>query len=262
MAFSLSSITRSGAPRPPRMVIYGVEGVGKTTFGAAAPKPIFLPTEDGLDAVKVDSFPLLKSWGELEDAITVLAKEDHDYQNVVLDSADWAETLMCNQVAADYGLADFDMNAPALAYGRGFRAAASYLLRLLDGFDYLRTQKNMGVIVLAHSQVKRFDDPTTDAYDRYMLDLNKELSSKLSEWADLIGFANFKVAVKSEEVGIGKKKRRGLGSGERLLFTQEKPAYKAKSRWAIPDQLPFEYDAVAAALGDAMATTAEVETAD
>ena len=102
MAFSLSSITRSGAPRPPRMVIYGVEGVGKTTFGAAAPKPIFLPTEDGLDAVKVDSFPLLKSWGELEDAITVLAKEDHDYQNVVLDSADWAETLMCNQVAAEF----------------------------------------------------------------------------------------------------------------------------------------------------------------
>lgn len=256
MAFSLASIKRSGVPRPPRQVIYGPEGCGKTTYGASAPKPIFLPTENGIDAQSVDAFPLLRSWKEMEDAITVLANESHDYETVVLDSIDWAENLMLNQVAADYGLPAFDSNAKELAYGRGTRAAADYMLRLLDGLDYLRDTKNMGIIVIAHAAVKRFDDPANDAYDTYDLKLNKELGAKLAEWCDLIGFANFKVSVKEEKVGINGKKKRGLGSGERVLYTQARPAWKAKSRWAIPEQLPFDYSSVSAALADAMAATA------
>lgn len=255
MAFSLKSIIKTGAPKPPRMVIYGPEGIGKTTFGASAPAPIFLPTEDGTDAVKVDAFPLLKTYAELEDALSVLAKEDHDFQTVVLDSADWAERLICNQVAADYRLPAFDVTAKELSYGRGWRAAGDYMVRLMDGFDYLRNEKGMGIIILAHAQVKRFDDPTTDSYDRYIPDLNKELGAPLSEWADLIGFANEKVAVKEEKVGFNTKKR-GMGKGERVLYTQRRPGFNAKSRWAIPDQLPFEYEAVNAALSDAMAATA------
>lgn len=256
MAFSLSSISRTGAPKPPRSIIYGTEGVGKSLFAASAPNPIFLPTENGLDAIKVDAFPLLKSWAEVQDAIGVLINEDHEYETVVLDSADWLEPLIFQQVAYDHNLPAYDSNAPALAYGRGARAAADYVRTMLDGFDVLRDEKGMGVIIIAHSQVKRFDDPTTDAYDRYMLDLNKESASVMTEWCDVLGFAAFKVSVKEENVGIGTKKKRGLGSGERLLFTQEKPAYKAKSRWSIPAEIPLNYDAFAAALGDAMSETA------
>lgn len=256
MAISFKSIRKTGAPRPPRTIIYGTEGVGKTTFGASAPKPIFLPTEDGLDATKTDAFPLLRSWADIEEALGVLANEQHDFETVVLDSADWAEHLILNQVARDHGLDSYDSNAKALAYGRGGRAAADYARRLLDGLDYLRDTKNMGIIILAHSQVKRFDDPTTDAYDRYQLDLDKNVASVMVEWADVVGFANFRVSVKEESVGINAKKKRGLGSGERLLFTQEKPAFKAKSRWSIPAEMPFDYGAFSAALADAMAETA------
>lgn len=256
MAITFKSIRRTGQPVPPRVVIYGIPGIGKTTFGASAPKPIFLPTEDGLDAIKADAFPLLKSWGEIEEALGVLANEEHEFETVVLDSADWAENLILNQVARDHGLDSYDSNAKPLAYGRGGRAAADYARRLLDGLDYLRDTKNMGVIILAHSQVKRFDDPTTDAYDRYQLDLDKNVASVMVEWADVVGFANFRVSVKEETVGINAKKKRGLGSGERLLFTQEKPAFKAKSRWSIPAEMPFDYGAFSAALADAMAETA------
>lgn len=256
MAFTLSSIRKTGSPRPPRVVIYGTEGVGKTTFAASAPKPIFLPTENGLDAIKTDAFPLLKSWPEVMDAMNALIAEEHEYETVVLDSVDWLEHLILQQVARDHGLEAYDVNAKPLAYGRGARAGADYLRFLLDGLDILRDEKGMGVIILAHSQVKRYDDPTTDAYDRYQLDLNKELASVLTEWCDILGFANFRVSVKEEAVGIGAKKRRGLGSGERLLYTQEVPAFKAKSRWSIPAQMPFDYETFAAALGDAMAETA------
>lgn len=256
MAFSLSSVRKTGSPKPPRCLFYGTEGVGKTSFGAKFPKPIFLPTEDGLDAIKADAFPLLKSWGDIESAIGVLATEQHDFETVVLDSADWAEALILNQVARDHGLDSYDSNAKPLAYGRGARAGADYVRRMLEGFDYLRDNKGMSIVILAHSQVKRFDDPTTDAYDRYQLDLNKELASVMTEWADIVGFANFRVSVKEETVGVNNKKKRGLGSGERLLFTQEKPAFKAKSRWTIPAEMPFDYGAFSAALADAMAETA------
>lgn len=256
MAFNLDSIRKTGSPKPPRVVIYGTEGVGKTTFGASAPSPIFLPTEDGLDALKVDAFPLLKTWAEIEDAIGVLAREDHSFETLILDSMDWAENIILTQVARDHGLDAYDSNAKSLAYGRGARAGADYVRRMLDGFDYLRDTKGMSIIILAHSQVKRFDDPTTDAYDRYQLDLNKELASVLSEWCDVLGFATFRVSVKEETVGVGGKKKRGLGSGERLLYTQEMPAWRAKSRWVIPSTMPFDYGVFSNALADAMAATA------
>ncbi len=256
MAISLASIRKTGTPKPPRIAIYGTSGIGKTTFASQAPAPIFLPIEDGLDAIKADAFPLLKSWPEVMEAMNTLISEDHEFQTVVIDSIDWLENLILHQVALDHGLDSYDANAKPLAYGRGARAAADYLRFLLDGLDVLRDEKNMGVIIIGHAQVKRFDDPTTDAYDRYQLDLNKELAAVLSEWCDVLGFANFRVSVKEETVGVGNKKKRGLGNGERLLFTQEMPAFKAKSRWTIPGQMPFDYGTFAAALSDAMSATA------
>lgn len=254
MAFNLASISRTGAPKPPRVVVFGTHGVGKTSFAASAPKPIFIRTEDGLDAVKVDAFPLAKSLDDVMAAFEALATENHEYQTVVLDSADWLENMILQQVAKDHGLDAFDSNAKALAYGRGHKAAADYWRNILQAFDYLRDQKGMGVIIIAHCQIKRFDDPTTDAYDRYQLDLNKEAASVISEWCDILGFANFRISVKEEAVGIGGKKKRGVGSGERFLFTQERPAYMAKSRWSIPDTIPLDYDSLAAELSQAMAS--------
>lgn len=253
MAISLKSVLRTGSSLTPRTVLYGVEGIGKSTFGASAPNPIFIQTEDGLSAISVDAFPLCRTWQDIMDCMRSLSEEAHEYQTVVLDSADWTENIIMGQVAADNGLDKFDTNSKQLAYGRGNRAIAEYWRILIDCFDCLRDEKKMGVIILAHSQVKRFDDPTTDSYDRYILDLNKESASILSEWCDVLAFTNYKTSVKEEVVGIGGKKKRGLGSGERFLFTQEKPAYKAKSRWTIPPELPLDYDQYAAAITAAMA---------
>lgn len=250
MAFSLASISTRANTAPPRILIYGTEGVGKSSFGASAPSPVFIPTEDGLSAIDVPSFPLCKTLGDVFEALRVLSEEEHEFKTVVLDSADWTENLIMQQVAADVGLDKFDtqVKGSPLAYGRGNRAIAEYWYQIVECLDYLRSEKGMQVIIVAHCKVQRFDDPTTDAYDRYAIDLAKESASVLSEWCDILAFATYKVSVKEETVGVNGKKRRGLGNGQRLMWTQETPAFKAKSRWAIPDQLPLDYDALATAV--------------
>ena len=94
MAISLSSLRKTGVARPPRIVVYGTHGIGKSTFAANAPAPVFIQTEEGLDAINVDAFPLCTSYEEMVDAIGALASEDHEFATVVVDSADWAEQLI------------------------------------------------------------------------------------------------------------------------------------------------------------------------
>lgn len=256
MAFDLSSISKAGSRKSPpvRMVVYGTAGVGKTTFATRREGTIVLPTEDGLSAIgDVDAFPVAKSFDDVMSAIGELASADHEYKHLVLDSADWCEKLIEMQVARENGLKEFNIQAKELAYGRGNKAVGDKWREILEGFDFLRNTKGMAITIVAHSQVKRFDDPTTDAYDRYLLDLNKESAAVVSEWADIIGFAGFRISVKEEQVGINGKKKRGLSDGSRYLYTQERPAWVAKSRWAIPDQMPLDYDEFAAALAAAQA---------
>lgn len=262
MGFDLNSIRLSSeGDKPPRIVMYGTSGIGKSTFGANAPSPIFIPTEDGAAALAVPTFPLIRQWKNAEgtgliDAFNFLATGKHTFKTVVLDSADWTENLLKEQVAKDYGLEAFDTNAKQLAYGRGGRALEEYWRKICDSFTYLRDNRGMGTIVIAHSQVKRFDDPTTDAYDRYIPDLAKDSAAVLTEWADIVLFANTQTAVVEERVGINGVKKRGVGPAERFMFTQETPAFKAKCRWPVPAKLPLSYTVLATELEKAKAAIA------
>jgi hypothetical protein len=248
MAISLASLKKTGVARPPRIVLYGVHGIGKSTFASGAPSPVFIPTEEGLDAIDATAFPLCKSFEDIMDAIGSLASEDHDFGTVVIDSADWAEQLVHKKVATDNNVVTID----AIGYGRGYKAAIDYWKQILEGLDYLRNDKNMQVILLAHSQVKRFDDPLTDPYDRYQLDLHHGSASVVSEWCDILMFANQQYTTVKSDVGFNQKVTRAVGTGSRVLYTQERPGWSAKSRWALPDTLPLDYGKFAEALGQSM----------
>lgn len=235
MSFNLNSIKHSTAMAAPRLMVYGVEGIGKTTFAAGAPNPIFILTEDGLGSLQISHFPIARTLSEVMEAIGTLYSEKHDFQTVVIDSLDWLEAIIVRELEEKYDAKD-------LAYGKGALIAAEKWRALLDGLDALRNERGMSVILLAHTMIKRFDSPEVEPYDRYQPKLQDRSNAVVREWADAVLFANYKTIVKKADVGFNKEVSRGISTGERLLFTSERPAYMAKNRYSLPDTIGFSWN--------------------
>lgn len=244
MAISLTSISRTSRNSlPPRVVVHGDGGVGKTTFAASAYKPIFLPFEDGLDGIEVDAFPRLASYQDAVDAIASLASGEHDYDTAVIDSLDWLEPLVWAEVARQAGKNSIE----DIPYGKGYAEALPLWRKLLDGLNYLRETRGMATILIAHSQIKRFEAPDSDAFDRYEIKLHKGANALVREWADVIGFAHHETMVKKETSGF-QTRARGMSTGRRLLRVVETPACIAKNRYALPEVIPLSWDALMGAM--------------
>jgi hypothetical protein len=239
--FNLKSIKKNTALAAPRIFLYGVEGIGKTTFASQAPKPIFICTEDGLGSLQVDHFPLATKASEVLDAIGSLVTEPHDFGTVVLDSVDWLDNLIWAEVEATHDAKD-------LAYGKGAMIVADKWRQVLAGLNTLRNDKGMVVILIAHTQIKRFDSPEVEPFDRYQPKLQERSNAILREWADAVLFANYKTLIKKDDVGFNKTSNRGISTGERLLYTSERPAYMAKNRYSLPDSIPMSWESFAQAI--------------
>ena len=243
MAFNLNSIKRSEGIKAPRVMIYGPHGLGKTTFGAGAPNPIFILTEDGLGRLEVDHFPIAGSFQDILDAIGALYSDVHTFGTVVIDSLDWLDNLIWKDINGRYDAKD-------LAYGKGAVIAADYWRQVLDGLNALRDERGMAVVLIAHTEIKRFDSPETEPYDRYRPKLQERSSALIQEWCDAVLFCNFRVVTKETEVGFNKEVRRGITTGERLMYTTEKPAYLAKNRYGLPDSLPLSWESFSTAIAN------------
>jgi hypothetical protein len=248
MAISLASIKRSGKPKPPVVMMYAVHGIGKTTFGASAPKPIFIQTEDGLGAIETDTFGILKTFDELMDAIGSLYNDQHDFKSVIVDSLDWAEPIIHAETARINGWKSIDDGSKETSFQRGYKAAADTWKILLEGLTALRDERDMAVIMLAHSEIKRFESPEADAFDRYQPKLHKDASAIIQEACDDVLFANYRVNTVKTDVGFNRKVVRGVGSGERLIHTVERPAFLAKNRWSLPESLLLSWDSYASGI--------------
>jgi hypothetical protein len=235
--FDLNSIRKGKSFQAPRILLYGVHGIGKSTFGASAPNPIFIQTEDGLGTIDTASFPLATSTAQVYSAVDSLLTQDHDFQSCVLDSIDWLEAIMVREIESEF-------DDKALAYGKGTGILVDRMTKFLQSLNELRNVKNMSVILLAHAQAKRFDSPETEPYDRYMPKLQEKVSGKAQEWADAVFFANYKTLIKKDDLGFNKTQARGVSTGERLIHTQETAAFLAKNRYALPPSLPFSWGAV------------------
>ena len=239
MSINLKSIKKNTELLPPRIMLYGPHGLGKTTFGAGAPNPIFILTEDGLGQIEADHFPLATTFSQVQEALASLTG-DHDFQTVVIDSLDWLDNLVWEEINTKYDAKD-------LAYGKGAVIAADYWRKVLDTLNVLRS-KGMASILLAHCEIKRFDSPEVEPYERYQPKLQARSSALVQEWCDMVLFTNYKTLVKTTDVGFNNKVTRGTSTGERIMHTNERPAYLAKNRYNLPDQLPLEWSALAEAI--------------
>jgi len=158
--------------------------------------------------------------------------DDHDYKTLVIDSLDQLEPLIWQTVSSAAGkdaIGD-------IGFGKGYEAAVADWRKILFVCDKIRTERRMNVILIGHAKVDRFEDPQNDAYDRYSLQLHKKAAAEVTHWTDELLFANYTSNVRKLEDG---RRAIGVGSGKRSIYTQERPAFLAKSRVRIPAEIPM-----------------------
>jgi hypothetical protein len=246
MAFDLTSIQRGGSQRAPIITIHGTPGRGKTTFGASAPSPIFIRTEDGLGQLDVPTFPLCESFDQVMEAVAALYGE-HDFQTVNIDSLSALEPLIWQKVAADHGKDSIE----DIGFAKGYIYALDYWRELMTALRGLAS-RGMTVVLIAHTDVVTFQSPETDPYDRYQIKLHKKAFAYLYEQADVIGFAHLPVFVRKQDADD--KKGRGVAKGETsMLLLQERPFAVAKNRYSMPESVALIWDEFAKHLPGASA---------
>jgi hypothetical protein len=237
---TLANIRTTTAVLPPRIIIHGREGSGKTTLAAQFPDPIFLQTEDGCPAgLKIATFGVLASYDNLIAAITALGHEPHDYQTVAIDSVDVLESLVWDAVC----VANNWKSIESAGYGRGYVEADKQWLDLLAGLDWLRRNRGMMIVLIAHSAVETVNDRRAPSYTSYQLRLHKRGRALLQDWADAIGFLSTELTILSEDQGF-RKRTRADGGSARYLHWEGRPSFTAKNRYALPAKMlvPKDFD--------------------
>jgi len=241
---NLQEIQKGRVERPARMLLCGVEKIGKSTFAAHAPKPVFIPIrgEEGVDDLDVPRFPVAGSYAEVLSAFESLYSEKHDFRTVVLDSASTLEPLIWDAVCKEHGVDSVEKVLGG--FGKGYVEAVNKWRELMAALDALR-EKGLGCILIGHVVVRTFTDPTTDSYDQYQLDLQRHAASALIRWSDCILFANCKTIVRKEDANFSKQSRKAILREERVLYTQKRPAHPGGGRGVygrLPYELPLEWE--------------------
>lgn len=231
-----SRLARVRASDPPRLLIYGPPGMGKTTLASEFPDAVFLQVEDGTPGdLELDSFGKLSSWNEVMDALGALYTEDHAFKTLVLDSADKLEPLLWESVCEENKWETIETPG----YGKGYTACDYRWRDLIDGLNALRADRGMTIIIISHSEIERFDDPSSLSYSRYELRLHKRARAILCDEVDAILLVKQDVAIKTEDQGFNKKRAVAEGGIDRFIFTEGRPAFNAKNRYGMPAKIKY-----------------------
>ena len=235
-------ITSGVLSTPLKVVVYGPEGIGKSTFAAQAPGPLFIDTEGSTSRMNVRRLPAPTSFTMIQEEIRYVISNPTVCQTLVLDTADWAERLCRDCVCAKYkkdGISDF-------GYGAGYSYVFEDFGRMLNLLDQV-TDRGIHVIVTAHAAMRKFEQPDeSGAYDRWELKLINaqkcSVANMLKEWADMVLFANYETYVIKGKNEMEKNKATG---GKRVMYTTHHPCWDAKNRFGLPEKLPFDFSQIA-----------------
>ena len=229
-------IERGVRRTPVRCVVYGTEGIGKSTLAAAFPSPVVLDTEEGthhLDVARV----AIGSWDELRAAVAEIGTSRGEFRTVVIDSADWAERLAIDGICKT----ERKKSIEDFGFGKGYVHVAEWYGKLLASCDGL-VGMGFNVVFVAHSTVKRTSPPDlTDGYDRWELKLSKQVSPLLKEWCDALLFVNYETRTVEGTDG----RTKALGGRKRVIHTERSAAFDAKNRYGLDPVLPMDIDALA-----------------
>lgn len=238
----LANVVKTSRQLPNRVFLHAQQKWGKTSFAAQAPGCIFICTrgEDGLDTlIKSNQLPetahfpeSMQTWRHLLMAIDELLIHDHPFKALCIDTVNGAERLAVEHVVRE----EFEGKLENYeAYGRGIKFLLPQMSLLLQQLDKLREQKRMGIILLGHSQVKTFNNPEGDNYDRWEPVLEKQSYALLDRWVDMILFGNFETFTEKKRKTDTKAK--ATGGNDRIIHTQRTAAYDAGNRYGLPPDI-------------------------
>lgn len=238
--------------RPHFISLYGPGGVGKTTFGADAPDPIFFGTDDGNDHMDVSRLPVPKLWEEVKSVISELLMEEHPWKTLVIDTINGLEPLLLSYICKEAQVKSIEEVDGG--FGKGYVRAEEQWVEFFRSLKRLRMKMN--VIILGHSKIKPQEDIYLgERYDRYVLKMEDRGAAQVLESVDYMFFANFEQVATKEK---GAKKSKMRGEGRRRMFTESRPAFVAKKRLDVP----FEMDLSWSAFTEAVAACVPKATVD
>lgn len=232
-------IKRGKLQAPVRAVIYGSEGIGKSTLASELPDPLFLDLEDGTKELDVARIDRATSWAMLLEELEYIRDNPDLCRTVVIDTADRAQDLLEAALLQEYGCKSIEQIGGG--YGKGYTAELERWRKDLQGrLDELHAA-GLNVVLLAHAIMRKQETPDAPAYDRWELNLSKKIAPALRAWADLLIFCNYQVFVVQEGDGPAKRGK-AIGEAKRMMYATHKPTHDAKNRYGLPDEMVLGYE--------------------
>ena len=239
------NITRGPMKSAIKMLVYGPEGVGKTTFAAQVPGSVFIDTEGSTRHMDVARFDAPTELGDVLNDLNYVLGHPKEFGAVVIDTVDWLEKLLFNSVCVERKIA----NIEDIGYGKGYVYAKQKMQQLLELLQAIVDQ-GVHVVLVCHSMIRKFELPDEmGSYDRYMLKLNeKNIAPIVKEWVDLMLFVNYRTDIVTDPDG---KTKKGKGGQKRIMYANHSACWDAKNRFGLPDEMPFDFDKIAGLFGEA-----------
>lgn len=233
-------IIRGKIPGAKKVVVYGPEGIGKSTFAAHFPEPLFIDTEGSTKDMDVARTESPTSWMMLMEQVRYVKNHPELCRTLVVDTADWAEMLCITQICDKNHKASIE----EFGYGKGYVYVQEEFGRLLNALEEV-VKAGIHVVLTAHAKMRKFEQPDElGAYDRWEMKLTKQTAPMVKEWADMVLFANYKTfVINVDGQGVQKGKNKAQG-GKRVMYTSHHSCWDAKNRYGLPEELPFEYEAI------------------
>lgn len=237
-------IIRGKIPGAKKVVVYGPEGIGKSTFAAHFPEPLFIDTEGSTKDMDVARTESPTSWMMLMEQVRYVKNHPELCRTLVVDTADWAEMLCITQICDKNHKASIE----EFGYGKGYVYVQEEFGRLLNALEEVE-KAGIHVVLTAHAKMRKFEQPDElGAYDRWEMKLTKQTAPMVKEWADMVLFANYKTfVINVDGQGVQKGKNKAQG-GKRVMYTSHHSCWDAKNRYGLPEELPFEYEAIRAVM--------------
>lgn len=233
-------IIKGKIPGAKKVVVYGPEGIGKSTFASMFPGPLFIDTEGSTKDMDVARTPSPSSWMMLMEQVMEVRRTPGLCRTLVIDTADWAEMLCVTQICDK----NHKSSIEDFGYGKGYTFVQEEFGRLLNLLEEV-VKAGVNVVLTAHAKMRKFEQPDElGAYDRWEMKLTKQTAPMVKEWADMVLFCNYKTfVVNVDGQGVQKGKNKAQG-GKRVMYTTHHNCWDAKNRYGLPDEVPFEYGSI------------------